>query len=354
MSMDDLSRGSGGWIDYTIARAIEWPGKAFSLLCKGGILANYIIAILIILSLNFLLPRMMPGDPLQAIYGDEALVAMTPQLEADLIHRFGLDLSIDQQFIAYLSALAHGDLGYSYYYGESVSQVILAFLPWTILLAGSAMMISTAIGLLLGMESGYRRGQPLDKLLLAGVIFLSGLPDFFIGILLLIVFGVSWRVLPLSGALTPYGDLHGTALALDLLRHLAAPLAALVIVRMTSTYLLTRNSMIATLGERYIVTARGKGCSERRIQYMHAGRNSLLPVVTSVGLHLPNIVTGALFVEIVFAYPGVGWLLYNSILSRDYPLIQGILLMVTLSVLTVNMAVDLAYRRLDPRVGNAH
>ncbi len=314
---------------------------------------NYAIALFIILTLNFVLPRLMPGDPLLAIYGEEALVVMTPQLEAELIQRFSLDQSMSEQFVAYLLALLHGDLGYSYYYNEQVLDVITAFLPWTLLLAGSALIISTLIGLALGIESGYRRGKTLDKTLLSGLMFLNGFPDFFVGILLLLVFGVALGLVPLSGGLTPYSNLTGLALAGDVLHHLVTPLTALVLVWITSTYLLTRNTMITTLKEGFILTAKAKGCGRWRIKYRHAGRNSLLPVVTSIGLHLPHVITGALFIEIVFAYPGAGSLLYNSLLTRDYPLIQGILLLVTVAVLAVNLLVDLLYHKLDPRVNRA-
>lgn len=337
-----------GW-DFQKAAA-----RMMAVLRQGAFFSNRLIAFAIILTLNFILPRMMPGDPLQAIYGQEALLAMTPQLEAELVARFSLDQSMGQQFAAYILALLSGDLGHSYYYNQEVLAVILDFLPWTLLLTGTALVISTLAGLILGIESGYRRGRGTDKMLLAGLIFLSGFPDFFMGILLLLIFGVVLGMVPLSGALTPYSGLGGLPLALDITHHLLAPLAALVLVRVTSSYLLTRNTMITTLQENFILAARAKGCSEGQIKYKHAGRNSLLPVVTATGLLIPHLITGALFVEIVFSYPGVGWLLYNSLLTRDYPLIQGILLMVTVAVLAANLLVDLLYSKLDPRVSHAH
>ncbi len=327
--------------------------RAWALLRRAAFFTNYVVAFLLILTLNFVLPRLMPGDPFQAIYGQEALLAMTPQLKAQLIERLYLDQSMGQQFVAYILALVQGDLGYSYYYNQQVLTVILDFLPWTLLLMGTALVLSTLAGLVLGIESGYRRGRSLDKALLASLMFLNGFPDFFMGIVLLLFFGVVFGVVPLSGALTPYSGLEGLALVRDILHHLLAPLAALVLVRVTSPYLLTRNTMITTLRENFVMTARSKGCTEGQIKYRHAGRNSLLPVVTSTGLMVPQMITGALFVEIVFTYPGVGWLLYNSLLTRDYPLIQGILLMVTLAVLLANLLVDLLYLKIDPRVSDA-
>ena len=311
---------------------------------------NYAIALLIIISLNFYLPRLMPGDPLLAIYGDSALVAMTPGLQAELVQRFALDQSMGQQFTAYIGSLLQGDLGYSYHHNAPVFEVIWSYLPWTILLAGAALVISTLLGLVLGIESGSRRGRPLDRLLLSGVMLLSGLPDFFLGILLLLVFGVTLHLAPLAGAMTPYAGYSGPALLLDVLHHLTLPLAALTLARLTVTYLLARSTMITTLGEAFILTAKAKGCPEPGIRYRHAGRNILLPVVTSAGLMFSRLFTGTLFVEIVFSYPGMGTLLYNALLVRDYPLMQGILLLVAVLVLTLNYLLDLLYRRIDPRI----
>lgn len=315
---------------------------------------NYVIALAAIFSLNFILPRLMPGDPLQAIYGDEALVAMTPEMEAQLIRQFSLDKSWWDQLLAYILGLLQGDLGFSYYYREQVSQVILGALPWTLLLTGLALVIATAFALILGIESGYRRGSSLDRGLVAGLMFLGGFPDFFIGILLLLIFAVSLDVLPLSGATSPYAGYEGLAYIVDVLRHLALPLTSMVLVQLGSIFLLTRNTIVTLLSESFILTARAKGCPEDCIKYAHAGRNSLLPVTTATGLRIPHLITGALFIEIIFSYPGVGSLLRTAIDARDYPLIQGILLIVTLTVLTANFFVDLLYTRLDPRVRYAH
>ncbi len=313
-------------------------------------LSNYTISFLIILILNFVLPRMMPGDPLRAIYGDEALLAMTPEMETEIIRRFSLDRPWHEQFVAYVQGLLRFDLGYSYYYKDNVSDVLMGFLPWTLLLTGLALTISAALGLILGIESGYRHGTRLDRCLLSGLMFLGGMPDFFVGILLLLSFGVALGVSPLGGAMTPYAGHTGLSLILDVANHLLLPLLSLVLVQVASFYLLTRNAMLSTLKARFIMTAKAKGCTDIAIRYRHAGRNSLLPVTTAIGMRIPNMITGALFIEIVFSYPGVGTLLNTALSARDYPLIQGVLLIVTLTVLTANMIVDMLYVRLDPRV----
>jgi peptide/nickel transport system permease protein len=317
-------------------------------------LVTYFIAFLFILTLNFLLPRMMPGDPLMAIYGDEALVAMTPELKTHLIERFALDKTPWQQFGTYFLALFRGELGYSYYYNAPVLSVILGCLPWTLLLVGTSLLLSTLLGIVLGIESGWHRGSRTDRAMLAGLMSLNGFPDFFLGMLLLIAFGVTWGIFPLAGALTPYSGLSGLALFLDVLRHLFLPVAALTLAYLAGSYLLTRNTMITVLKEPYMLTARAKGLSPRVLKYRHAGRNSMLPVITQTGIWLGRVVTGALFVELVFAYPGVGYLTYEALLARDYPVIQGVFLMVAICVLVANFLIDLTYPKLDPRVSHAY
>jgi peptide/nickel transport system permease protein len=310
----------------------------------------YIIALIIIIALNFLLPRLMPGDPLMAIYGDEALVQMSPQLEAELVERFALDQSLLHQFGAYIGGLFTGDLGHSYYYNAPVFDVILGRLPWTLLLVGLSLVLSTLIGIVLGIESGWRRGSRTDRALLGGLMSLNGFPDFFIGMVLLLVFGVTLGLLPLSGAVTPYSGLSGGALVLDVLKHLILPLAALTLAHVAAAYLLTRNSMITVLKEPFMLTAKAKGLFPRVLKYRHAGRNSMLPVLTMTGIWVGTLITGTIFIEIIFSYPGLGYLMYEALLFRDYAVIQGVLLLVATIVLAVNFLVDLSYTRVDPRV----
>jgi len=289
-----------------------------------------------------------------AIYGDEALIAMTPELKAQLVEQFALDKTLWQQLGAYFLALFRGELGYSYYYNAPVLSVILGRLPWTLLLVGTSLVLSTVVGIILGIESGWRRGSRTDHAMLAGLMSLNGFPDFFLGMLLLIAFGVTLGIFPLAGALTPYSGLSGLALLLDVLRHLFLPLAALTLAYLASSYLLTRNTMITVLKEPYMLTAKAKGLSHRILKYRHAGRNSMLPVVTQTGIWMGRVVTGTLFVELVFAYPGVGYLTYEALLARDYPIIQGVFLTVAMSVLVANFLIDLSYPKLDPRVSHAY
>ncbi|WP_238442423.1 ABC transporter permease [Desulfofalx alkaliphila] len=302
------------------------------------------------MGINFLLPRLLPGDPITAIYGPEVHVQGNSQLKAELTQRFALDQPLAGQFITYIGNLAKGDLGYSFYYQAPVSEVLLSFLPWTLLLAGGALILSTAIGFILGVESGWNRAGKKDMTLLTGVMLLSGMPDFVVGTLLLLVFGLTLGWFPLAGAVTPYGGLSGLALVLDVLHHLALPLATLTIAGLTGTFMLTRNTMVTVLKAPFLLTARAKGLSPRLVRYRHAGRNALLPVVTGTGMRLGRLATGVLFVEVIFSYPGIGLLMHTALMARDYPIIQGVFLVVTLSVLTVSFLLDIIYTKLDPRV----
>ena len=316
-------------------------------------LITYTLALGIILTLNFCLPRFMPGDPLTAIFGDAALVQMSPQLKALLVERFSLDQSMGEQFVSYWSSLLHGNLGYSYYHKAPVAKVILTRIHWTLLLAGLALILSTAVGIILGIESGWRRGSGLDNCMLAGMVSLGGFPDFWIGLLLLLLFGVNLELLPLYGAQSAYSGLTGLDRLTDIGTHLILPLTALTLARLTGGYLLTRNTMVGVLKEPYIRLARAKGLSPRRIKYRHAGRNSMLPVITLTGIWTGRMVTSILFVEAVFAYPGIGHLAYEALTFRDYPLLQGILLVTAFCVLGANLVADLMYPLIDPRLTHA-
>jgi peptide/nickel transport system permease protein len=185
------------------------------------------------------------------------------------------------------------------------------------------------------------------------MVALSGFPDFFIGILLLLLFAVYLKVLPLFGAESVYSGLSGFDRFLDIGKHLVLPLIALTLARLTAEYLLTRNTMIGILKEPYVLLARAKGLKDRTVRYRHAGRNSILPVMTHTGIWMGMLITGALFIEVVFTYPGIGLLTYHALTFRDYPVLQGILLVSALCVLGANFIIDLLYTKADPRVNHA-
>lgn len=209
-------------------------------------LLNYALAFFLILTLNFLLPRMMPGDPLMAIHGGEMLVELTPEREAALRERYALDQPLPQQFANYLGRLAAGDLGQSYYYAVPVSELIRGAVPWTLLLAGSALVLSSLLGIILGIEAGWRHNRSPDRALVGMAGLLNGFPDFLIGALLLVFFGAGLAWFPVSGALTPYAGLSGWALVADVARHLFLPLTALTLANLAGMFLLIRGAPAAT------------------------------------------------------------------------------------------------------------
>lgn len=317
------------------------------------LLTDYVIAIFILCSLGFVLPRLLPGDPFLAIYGEEAAIQMTPEMKAEIYRRFALDQPWTEQFGAYIGSLLQADLGWSYFFNVPVVRVMMGFLPWTLLLAGASLLISTVSGFVLGLESGSRQGGLWDKGLFAGLMLLGGVPDFFVGVLLLLGLAVTWPLFPLGGATTVYGGQTGWAWGMDVLWHLMLPLVSLVLARMTTMYLLCRNAAAALLRAPFLRTARGKGCDEVTVRYHHLGRSVLLPAATSAGLHLSHLFAGILMVEVVFGYPGMGTLLHRALAARDYPLLQGILLVGSVAVLAVNFMVELLYPILDPRVKTA-
>jgi peptide/nickel transport system permease protein len=316
---------------------------------------SYAVAFFIIITLNFVVPRLLPGDPLNAIYGDEVLIKFSAETREYISSNYNLDMPVPAQYLLYVTSIFKGNLGYSIYYKKPVIDLLLSYIPYTIILMGLAMSISTLLAIVLGIESGWRRGKRFDKFILFLVIFSSSFPSFFIGALFLIVFGVLLNILPFQGARTMYSGLGGFSLSLDFLLHLILPLFSLIFVFLPSSYLLTRNSMISNLKEPYILLARAKGLRDVRIRYRHAGRNSLIPVATQTGLRLGTMmITGTLFIEMVFSYPGMGSLIYNSILNRDYPVLQGSFLFVTVLVLVINFLMDIFYVKLDPRIKYAY
>lgn len=311
--------------------------------------AQYGLVLLVALTLNFLLPRLMPGSPLAFLAGEE-VGQLTSDEIAEVRRRFGLDRTLPEQYLRYLAAIATGDWGYSFQAGRPVMAVIRERLPWTVLLAGTSLLLATVLGTLLGAVAAWRRGGWLDTSTLSGFILLDSLPTFWLGMVLVAVFAVQLGWLPIFGASSPWGPRSGLPYTLDVLRHLALPAATLTASSLAGAFMVMRYSMLQTLGEDYIRTARAKGLAERDVLFGHATRNALLPVATAVMLNLGFLFGGATVVETVFSYPGIGSLLFQAVISRDYPLLQGAFLMLTVSVIAANLVADAIYPILDPRV----
>ncbi len=315
-------------------------------------LGFYAVAAWASITLNFFLPRLMPGDPATAIFA-RAQGRMEPAAIEAMKKAYGLsDDPLPVQYWTYLKATLSGDLGTSFSsFPASVTEVIGTGLAWTLILGLTSVIIAFALGSLLGVLGAWRRGGMLDSVLPPLLMFVGSFPYFWLATVALFYLGFQWDLFPLRHAyeagLRPGWDWEFIGSAL---RHIVLPAGTVVLVSIGGWVLGMRNTMISTLAEDYVTMAEAKGLSQRRVMFAYAARNALLPNVTAFGMALGFVLSGALLTEVVFSYPGLGYQLLNAVRGLDYPLMQGLFLMITLAVLAANLLVDLVYVRLDPRV----
>jgi peptide/nickel transport system permease protein len=314
----------------------------------------YLLTLWAAITLNFAIPRLMPGNPVQAMLS-RFRGQVSPAATASFAKLFGLNhASLWSQYTTYLSHLAHGDLGISFsYYPSTAAQVIFTSLPWTAVLIGVATILSFVIGTVLGIMSGWWRGSWMDALLPV-TTFLGSIPYFWFGLLAAFVLADKLHWFPLSGGSgtdIPVA-LTGTFLA-SAAYHAILPAGTIVVSSVGGWMLGMRNMMVTTQSEDYVLMAEAKGLSRQRIMVTYAARNAILPSLASFAMSLGFVVSGAILVEIVFSYPGLGYVLYQAVTNNDYPLMQGVFLMVTVAVLAANFIADLAYVTLDPRTRQA-
>jgi len=311
----------------------------------------YALTLLVVFALNFAIPRVMPGDPLDQLGdpGNTQFVA-DDETRGRVLAYYGLDRSLPEQFAAYVGGLGRGDLGYSIRYNAPVTSLIAGRLPWTLLLVLLSLALASVISLIGGVEAAWHRGGRADRAIVGGFILAESVPVFVVGILLTLVFSVRLGWFPLGGAFRPFSTAGPLASALDVLSHLALPVATLTLSLVGTKFLLVRASVVTVLGEPFMTVARAKGLDDRALRYRHALRNALLPFVTQLSLQLGFAMGGAVLIETLFAYPGMGRLLFDAVAYRDYPLIQGTFLVISASVLLANLAVETVYRRIDPRL----
>lgn len=312
-------------------------------------IGQYILVLWVALTLNFLLPRVAPGDPINYLLGDE-VNALTPEQRAQVLSQYGLDRPVLEQYGIYWLDIATLELGTSVRFGQPVFEVLMDRLPWTLLLVGCATVLSALIGTITGTIAAWKRGTMQDTGTMVGILSLEAMPGFWIGMILISVFAVSLGWFPSFGAVSLLGFGGGLSYVLDVAHHLVLPVTAITLATTGSLFLLARASLLTTLGEDYTTMAEAKGVSERGVIFRHALRNALLPVYTNLTLSLGTLVSGAVVIETVFAYPGLGRLIYEGVLARDYPLLQGAFLLVTIGVVSANLLADLTYPLLDPRV----
>ena len=312
-------------------------------------LGQAVVTALLAITLTFFIMRAAPGDPLARL-GDER--PLTPAEAAVLRARYGLDQPLARQFASFLSGAVRGDFGTSIQYGRLVTALLRERLPASLLLGGTVLLLTFAFGSWLGALQALGAGRPADRTI--GVLSLAAYatPSFWLGLVLAWLVGVEWRLLPAAGMhdmFLPPGAPFGTR-ALDVLRHLVLPALTLALVNIGATMRHQRSAMLLALREPFVLGARARGLGEWRVRWRHAFRNALFPVVTLFGLWLPLVVAGSVFVEQVFGWPGLGALAADAVGARDYPLLMGITVLVSLIVVLGTLTADAAYAVLDPRV----
>ncbi|MFA5637442.1 MAG: ABC transporter permease [Anaerovoracaceae bacterium] len=321
---------------------------------KAGFIAKKFAQLLFTLyaiaTFNFLLFRILPGDPLR-------LIARAGRLSPDAVARlqelFGLDRSRWEQYLIYLKNIATGEYGISITFRRPVMDIIAERMSNTILLLLVATIIVIVIGVGLGIFASMRRGTGTDNTLIVASMVGWSLPTFWTGLLFIIVFGVYLHALPIAGVLTPgavytnYWQLIG-----DYANHLILPTVSLVIVDMAQFFLITRNTLVDVLTEDYITTAKGKGLSPLLTMRRHALPNAMLPIITTLALYVSLVIGGAIQVETVFSYPGMGKLMYDAVLRRDYPILEATFFLMASVTVLANFISDVVYRLIDPRVKN--
>jgi peptide/nickel transport system permease protein len=318
-------------------------------------LGFYLAAFLAAATVNFFLPRLMPGDPIEIMFSSAGSDLSVENLEA-LKLTFGfVDGPLWQQYLTYVQSVFTGDLGRSIkYYPLAVTELLGHALIWTVGLMGTATLISFTLGTVLGIMAAWRRGSTFDVVFSVGAIMATSMPAMVLSLVALFFFGFELNWFPTGYAADPALDpAFSWQYVSSVIRHGILPVLTLSIV-LTGGFLVTmRNNMINLLGEDYIVMARAKGLSDSRVMFWYAARNALLPTVSSLAIAIGTVLGGSLVTEVVFNYPGLGNTLYQAILARDYPVIQGQLLIMTLAMLTANFIVDISYVLLDPRLRSA-
>lgn len=314
-------------------------------------LGMLLFTLLVSMSINFFLPRLMPGDPAKALM--DRMEGVDAEKLESVRAAFGLDTqdSLPVQYGKYLLNTIKGDFGISLSrFPLPVSGVLAQALPWTIGLMGLCTLFGFTIGTLLGIWSAWKRRSKLASFTVGLFTFIRSFPYFWLGLFLIYLFAFKWRVFPLGGSFSIDTQRGSLAWWLSVLKHGALPAFTITLSSLGGWLLMMRNNMINVLAEEYIQLAVAKGLSTGRIRHMYAARNAILPSVTGFAMSFGFIVGGGLITEMVFAYPGVGYMLYQAVHAKDYPLMQAIFLIIAASVLTANFLADIAIMILDPRV----
>jgi peptide/nickel transport system permease protein len=309
------------------------------------------LTLLAVATFNFILFRVLPGNPIQ-------LQARAGNLSPEAIQRlreiYGLDQPLISQYLIYLRDIFTGQFGMSITYQRPVIDILAERMRNTLILLAAATVLVIVLGIGLGIVAAARRGSRLDSSVVVGALVFWSLPTFWTGLILIFIFGAFLHVLPVSGTSTPGVDYTSPLASLaDLARHLVLPTITLALVDIGQFVVITRSSLVDVLTEDYILTAKAKGLSRRQVVWRHGVRNALLPVVTTTALYVGLTIGGAIQVETVFSWPGMGALMYDAVLRRDYPILEATFFIFAVVVIAANFASDLLYQVLDPRVREA-
>lgn len=302
---------------------------------------RYLSALFIIFTLNFILPRIMPGDPVSHLLGENFIAsdASVRELEQEL----GLDKSLPAQYLDYWKSIFTLRLGYSYHFNQKVHMLIYTRMKWTLALLLPSIILGGILGMLLGALSGWKKNSPGNKAATRAFLAVYSSPPYFLGIIFLYVFSFQWGLFPSKG-------FYETGTFADVLQHLFLPVLIMSVFTASRNYMIMRGSVLIEKEKLYVVYARAKGLSGNAILFRHIFRNASLPVITLIALDFGFLLSGALFVEIVFSMNGMGTLIYEALLSRDYPVLQGCFLVITVMVVAMNFIADVLYTLVDPRV----
>lgn len=325
-------------------------------------LVRAILTVFVATSLTFFIVRLMPGNPIDLYINQLVMDQAISYEDAARIAggAFPIDLSapLHEQYLSYLGSLVRGDLGDSLLtQTTSVTSLILRFLPWTIFAVGTGLLLSFTIGILAGLMAAYYRSSPLSHLVSSVGSFISSIPDFLIAVMIVLFLGVQWRVLPITqmrGTMTP-GMQPGLTPEFigDIFFHAALPIATFFLATVGNWILAMKNATLASLEDDFVTVARARGLSDRRITTAYVGRNAILPLVTQLAIAGGFVFGGAAIIEFFLVYNGIGLLLIQAITQRDYPVMQGCILVITTAVVVANLLADVLYSRLDPRIGRA-
>ncbi len=307
-----------------------------------------LLALLLIATVNFMLVRAAPGDPVSIMAGEAG--ASDPQFVAQLRQQFGLDQPLPNQLASYLGRVLQLDLGFSYRQQQSVAALILERLPATLLLTGTAFVLSLAMGIGLGALASRHAGKWIDSAITVVALVFYATPLYWLAMMAVLVFTVQMDLLPAFGFFTVGADLRGLDKALDIGRHLILPAVTLALFYMAVYARMTRAAMLEVAQMDFVKTARAKGVSPGRIQRRHILRNALLPVVTLAGIQAGGMIGGAVLTETVFAWPGIGRLMFDALLQRDYNLLLGCFLFTAAMAVLFNLITDFVYTLVDPRI----